>query len=50
MVTVQIQVVVEQLDGLFFRRVVGKHARAAVDENVARQQCAVDFQRFKRVG
>jgi hypothetical protein len=49
MVAVQIQIVVEQLDGLFFRRVIGKHARSAVDKYVARQQGAVDLQRFKRV-
>lgn len=49
MVAVQIEVVVEQLDGLFFWRVVGEYARPAVDEYVARQQGAVDFQRFKRV-
>ena len=46
MVAVQIEVVVEQLDGLFFWRVIGEYARPAVDEYVARQQGAVDFQRF----
>ena len=50
MVAVQIQVVVEQLNRLFFRRVVGKDARATVDKYVARQQRAIDFQRFKRIG
>ena len=46
---VQIEIVMEQLDGLFFRRVIGKHARPAVDEDVARQQRTVNFKRFKRV-
>lgn len=43
------QKVVEQLDGLFFWRVISKYARPTVDEYVTRQQGAVDFQRFKRV-
>ena len=33
---VQVEIVMEQLDGLFFWRVVGKHARSTVDEHVAR--------------
>ena len=49
MVAVQIEVIVEQLDGLFFWRVISKYARPTVDEYVTRQQGAVDFQRFKRV-
>ena len=36
----------EQLNGLFFRRVIGEHARPAMDEHVAWQQRTVDFQRF----
>ena len=46
---VQIEIVVEQLNGLFFRRVIGKHARTAVDKDIARQQRAVDLQRFQRI-
>ena len=49
MVAVQIEVIVEQLDGLFLWRVISKYARPTVDEYVTRRQGAVDFQRFKRV-
>ena len=49
MVAVQIQVVVKELDRLFFRRVIGKHARSAVDKYIARKQAAVDLERLQRV-
>ncbi|MNT57730.1 hypothetical protein D3C72_1951240 [compost metagenome] len=46
----QIEVVVEQLDGLFFWRVIGEHARPAVNKHVARQQSPVDLKGFERIG
>ena len=46
---VQVEIVVEKLNGLFLWRVIGKHARPAVNEHIARQQSAVDFEGFKRV-
>lgn len=49
-VAVQVQVVVEQLYRLFLRRVVAEHARAVVNEHVARQHRAVNFQRVEGVG
>ena len=49
MITVQIQIVVKELDRLFFRRVIGEYARSAVDKYVARKQGAVDLQRLQRV-
>ena len=47
---VQIQIVVEQLYRLFFRGVIAEHARAVVNEHVARQHGAVDLQRVERIG
>ncbi len=49
-ITVEIQVVMEQLNGIFFWRVPAKNTRAAMDKDVARQQRAVDLQRLQRVG
>lgn len=46
----QIQIVVEQLYRLFFRGVIAEHARAVVNEHVARQYGAVDLQRVERIG
>ena len=46
----QIEIVMEQLDRLFFWRVIGEYTRAAVYKHVARQQSPVYLQRFQGIG